>query len=62
VAGAAPARRAKREARFARGAASANVPVHRIQGHTRRKSVDVLNGYIRESDRWQKSALKGLGF
>jgi len=47
---------------FATSAASANVPVHRIQGHTRHKSVDVLNGYIRESDRWQKSALKGLGF
>jgi hypothetical protein len=47
---------------FATSAASANVPVHRIQGHTRHKSVGVLNGYIRESDRWQKSALKGLGF
>jgi hypothetical protein len=47
---------------FATSAASANVPAHRIQGHTRHKSVEVLNGYIRESDRWQKSALKGLGF
>ena len=45
---------------FATSAASANVPVHRIQRHTRHKSIDVLNGYIRESDRWNKSALKGL--
>ena len=30
--------------------AAANVPVRRIQGHTRHASVDVLNRYIRESD------------
>ena len=46
---------------FATSAASANVPVHRIQGCRRHKSVDVLNGYIRESDRRQKSPLDGLG-
>jgi integrase len=44
---------------FATSAAGANVPAHRIQRHTRHKSIDTLNSYIREADRWVLSALKG---
>jgi hypothetical protein len=47
---------------YATSAAAKYLPGYRIQQHTRHKSVDRVNGYIRESDRWSQSGLKGVGF
>ena len=47
---------------YATSAAAKDVPSYRIQAHTRHKSADMVNGYIRDADRWGKSGLKGVGF
>jgi hypothetical protein len=38
------------------------MPAYRIQSHTRRKSAEMVTGYIREADKWTKSRLDGVGF
>jgi pantoate kinase len=45
---------------YATSAAAADVPALRIQQHTRHKSADVVARYVRESDKWSKSGLRGL--
>ena len=47
---------------YATAAAQADLPTHRIMQHTRHKSAEMVNRYIRESDKWTKSGLKGVGF
>ena len=47
---------------YATSAAAKELPSYRIQAHTRLKSADMVQGYIRESARWGKSGLKGVGF
>ena len=47
---------------YATSAAGKELPSYRIQAHTRHKSADMVQGYIRQSDRWGKSGLKGVGF
>ena len=47
---------------YSTSAAGKELPSYRIQAHTRHKSADMVQGYIRESDRWGKSGLKGVGF
>jgi hypothetical protein len=47
---------------FATSAADADVPLSRLAGHTRHKSLETLQGYVRSSEQWRKSPLKGLGF
>jgi hypothetical protein len=34
----------------------------RIQQHTRHKSAEMVNRYIREADKWTNGGLKGAGF
>jgi integrase len=45
---------------YATSAAAADVPALRIQQHTRHKSADMVAKYVRESDKWSKSGLKGV--
>jgi integrase len=45
---------------YATSAAAADVPALRIQQHTRHKSADLVARYVRESDKWGKSGLKGI--
>jgi integrase len=47
---------------YATCAAAKDLPSHRIQAHTRHEPADMVQGYIRESDRWGKSGLKEVGF
>lgn len=47
---------------FATSAAAKDVPSYRIRIQTRHKSVQVLEGYIREGEKLSKNALKGVGF
>jgi hypothetical protein len=47
---------------YATSAAARNMPEYRIQSHTRHKSAQVVTEYIREVDKWTKSALDGVGF
>lgn len=47
---------------FATTAADADVPLSRLAKHTRHKSLETLQGYVRTAEQWRKSALKGLGF
>lgn len=47
---------------FATTAADNDVPLTRLAKHTRHKSLETLQGYVRSSEQWRKSALKGLGF
>lgn len=47
---------------FATTAADADVPLSRLALHTRHKSLETLQGYVRSAEQWRKSALKGLGF
>jgi integrase len=47
---------------YATSAAAKELPSYRIEAHTRHKSADMVQGYIRESDRLGKSGLKGVGF
>jgi integrase len=47
---------------YATSAAAKELPSYRIQAHTRYKSADMVQGYVRESDRRGKSGLKGVGF
>lgn len=47
---------------YATAAAQADLPTHRIMQHTRHKSAEMVNRYIRESDKWTKSGLQGVGF
>ena len=39
---------------------AADVPALRIQQHTRHKSADMVSRYVRESDKWSRSGLKGV--
>jgi hypothetical protein len=41
---------------------SRNMPVYRIQSHTRHKLAQVVAGYVREAYKWTKSGLDGVGF
>src|SRR5262249_26241806 len=45
---------------YATSAAAADVPALRIQQHTRHKSADMVARYVRESDKWSKSGLRGV--
>jgi integrase len=45
---------------YVTSAAAADVPALRIQQHTRHKSADMVARYVRESDKWSKSGLKGI--
>lgn len=47
---------------YATAAAAADMPAYRIQQHTRHKTAEMVTRYIRESDKWTKSGLKGVGF
>jgi integrase len=47
---------------FATTAADNDVPLSRLATHTRHKSLETLQGYVRSSEAWRKSPLKGLGF
>jgi hypothetical protein len=42
--------------------AAAGVPGYRIKQHTLHKSDAMVSRYIRESDKWTKSGLRGVGF
>lgn len=43
-------------------AASKGFTSYRIRHHTRHKSVEVVEGYIREAEKWIDGGLKGVGF
>lgn len=45
---------------YATSAADADVPALRIQQHTRHKSADMVSKYVRTTDKWRKSGLKGI--
>jgi integrase len=47
---------------YATAAAAEDVPSYRIQQHTRHKSAEMVNRYIREADKWTNGGLKGVGF
>ena len=47
---------------YATTAGAADMPEYRIREHTRHKSAEVLQGYIRAGQQWTKSGLKGIGF
>jgi hypothetical protein len=41
-------------------AAAVDVPALRIAGHSRHKSLEMVSRYVREADKYSKSALKGV--
>jgi integrase len=45
---------------FVTSAAAVDVPPLRIAQHTRHKSLEMVNRYVRESDKYTRSALKGI--
>jgi hypothetical protein len=45
---------------FVTAAAARDVPVLRIAGHTRHKSLEMVQRYCREADKFNRSALKGV--
>jgi integrase len=45
---------------FVTSAAAVDVPALRIAGHSRHKSLDMVSRYVREADKYSKSALKGM--
>jgi integrase len=45
---------------FVTSAAAADVPPLRIAQHTRHKSLEMVNRYCREADKYSRSALKGI--
>jgi integrase len=47
---------------YATSAAARDMPGYRIQQHTRHKSAEMVAGYIRKAEKWNKSGLKGVGF
>jgi hypothetical protein len=47
---------------YATSAAAVNMPRYRIPQHTRHKSAEMVNRYIREADKWTNGGLKGVGF
>jgi integrase len=47
---------------YATSAAQANMPGYRIQQHTRHKSAEMVQRYVREADQWTNGGLKGVGF
>jgi integrase len=47
---------------FATSAADNDVGLSQLATHTRHKSLETLQGYVRSSEQWRKSPLKGLGF
>ena len=47
---------------YATSAAARDMPSYRIRKHTRHKSPAVLEGYIRDAEKWTKGGLKGVGF
>ncbi len=42
--------------------AAAHLPTHRIMQHSRHKSAEMVTRYIRESNKWTKGGLNGVGF
>ena len=47
---------------YATSAAAKDVPSYRIRRHTRHKSAEMVERYVREAEGWTKSGLKGVGF
>ncbi len=47
---------------YATSAAAKDLPGYRIRQHTRHKSAEMVDGYIREAEQWTKGGLKGVGF
>jgi hypothetical protein len=47
---------------YATSAAAFDTPGYRIQQHTRHKSAEMVNRYIRKADKWTNGGLKGVGF
>jgi integrase len=45
---------------FVTSAAAVDVPPLRIAQHTRHKSLEMVNRYCREADKYSRSALKGV--
>ena len=45
---------------FVTSAAAVDVPPLRIAQHTRHKSLEMVNRYCREADKYSRSALKGI--
>jgi integrase len=45
---------------FVTSAAAVDVPALRIAGHSRHKSLEMVSRYVREADKYSKSALKGV--
>ena len=45
---------------FVTSAAAVDVPPLRIAQHTRHKSLEMVNRYCREADKYNRSALKGV--
>ena len=45
---------------FITSAAAVDVPALRIAGHSRHKSLEMVSRYVREADKYSKSALKGI--
>lgn len=45
---------------YATAAAAEDVPQYRIQQHTRHRSSEMVARYVRESDQWRRSGLKGV--
>jgi hypothetical protein len=41
---------------------AADLPLAQLAKHPRHRSLEVLMGYIRESEAWNRSALKAVGF
>ena len=44
---------------YATSAAAKELPSYRIQAHTPDESADIVQGYIRESDRWERVGRRG---
>jgi hypothetical protein len=45
---------------YATSATARNMTAYTIQSHTRHKSAQVVDGYIREADKWTKSGSDGI--
>ena len=47
---------------FCTTAADKGVELERLASHSRHATLETLRSYIDTANRWQKSALKGVGF
>jgi integrase len=45
---------------FVTSAAAVDIPALRIAGHSRHKSLEMVSRYVREADKYSRSALKGV--